>query len=185
MEVEIGRMQGREAYKKAQYRLVDAKYEEAGLGGICLLCSVGVPGGQYRASGHHEVVSKARLPGVTNWDALFSPENIVLACAVHHQALGQLPLVWMKSAVAKHLAREEQYRVKPFLAYWEEGCYPCTTSCIGKFGYGSHYFLSGKQLPDPLRRLYQLENKGFDEGEFCRFCRELFRCKMATSLLKE
>jgi hypothetical protein len=166
----------REKYKLSQYRLVDERCEELGLGRICVLCRIGVPGGSYRASAHHEIISKGGLPGIRNWETLFAPENIASACREHHQLLGHLRLPWLKAMVALKLARAEQYREDPFRMHWAEEKYPLTAGCLGDYGYGSRYFQT-HTMPESLRRLYKVQHPDFEEDRFCEFCRAILSCK--------
>ena len=175
------RFRAREKYKHAQYRLADDRYEKMGLGRICVLCRMGVPGGSYRASARHEVLSKADLPGQVNWRVLFSMQNIALACSLHHEKLGHLRLLWLKSMVGVGLARAEQYRVTPFNAFWREALYPPVAECAGRFGYGTEYFRSVDRLPGSLAQLYKLANREFDAFRFCETCRQVVRCRLLTN----
>jgi hypothetical protein len=175
------RLKAREKYKRAQYRLADERYEELGLGRICVLCRISVPGGSHRASAHHEILSKAELPGRKNWEILFSPANVAPACGMHHDKLGHLRLVWLKSMVVVGLARAEQYRLKLFSAFWQDELYPPCGECVGHLGYGTEYFQSGDRLPDSLARLYKLANREFDVSDFCKTCSQAVRCRLLTA----
>jgi hypothetical protein len=175
------RFKAREKYKLAQYQLADERDSAAGLSQVCVLCRLGVPGGSHRASAHHEILSKAELPGRKNWATLFSPANIAPACSVHHEKLGHLRLLWLKSMVVVGLARAEQYRLEPFSAYWQAAPYPPCGECVGHFGYGDEYFRSVDRLPDSLARLYKLANREFGESRFCDTCPQAVRCRLLTA----
>jgi hypothetical protein len=171
---------GRERFMRKQYRRIDEHHEELGLGRVCVLCRVGVPGGNPIATAHHEIVPKSELPGRANWETLFAPENIALACPVHHDQFQPLRLLWLKAMVAAQLVKPEQYRVPPFLGYWDDAPYPPTFECLGQYGYGSAYFASVHPMLGSLKRLYQIAHPEFEERRFCDYCKRKARCRSLT-----
>jgi hypothetical protein len=152
----------------------------AGIGGRCVLCAVGIPGGTYLAADRHEIVGKGRLPGKDNWEQLFALENIAPACRPHHMELQHLRLLWLKSMVLTGLARVEQYSVAPFDVYWQATPYPPCGECVGHFGYGTEVFRSVARLSDSLAQLYRIANSEFDEFRFCETCPQVVRCRRLT-----
>jgi len=168
-----------EAFRKKQYRLVDDKMEELGLGQVCVLCHVGIPGGTHVATAHHEILPQSSLHGTGSWKVLFALENIAPTCEFHNTQLS-LPIIWMKANVETRLADAEQYRVAPFNRFWRDGEFPPVATCYISYPVGNDYFKSN-ELPESLARLYRLNNPDFHTSRFCDFCEKSIPCRLLTT----
>lgn len=170
------RTEEREVFKMLRYREATERDARAGLGGLCVLCFVGVRGGSYLATDRHEILSKAELPGADNWQVLFSLENIAPTCRLHHSELGYLRRLWLGAMVRAELSRADVYRVPPFAAYWDDRAYPPTMECVGDYGYGTRYFQSNA-LPHSLERINRRVDPAFNAHRYCESCPQHVPCR--------
>jgi len=100
---------------EASERAARLAKRDAKIGGVCVLCYVGYPGGSWRCGPHHHI--KPRGMGGTKDPFSEDERNLAPNCPPHHKLYEPNRQVWVKAMIKAGLYSEADYIGTPLEFY--------------------------------------------------------------------